>query len=345
MFAPPKKNPLHKLPLHRRALGIQVHRLISPRFPLPNPHERSPELDQRSKKMRKTSRLFLGLSLAVSGVTFAAAQDQASATMQPPKYLQITVEYTRPGKGGLAHDKTEGAFVQAMTKAKFPINYWAYNSMSGKPRTLYISGFDSFSDLGKANKIFEGQGVAATFEPLNVADGELLEDSKQIIFSFDGDLSLRPGVDLLHHRFLEADIVHVRQGHGKEFRELAKMWVDQYGKAGASAHWDAFQAEYGEDGGYVVFLVADKSLDDVDTGFAIGKTYSASLSDGDKKKMAELRAASIDEDRTELYSVNPAQSYVPEAFIKADPGYWKPKSGAAAKPAAKPATDDKKTKP
>ncbi len=291
--------------------------------------------------MRKTSRLFLGLSLAVSGVTMAAAQDQPPAKMKPPNYIQVTVEYTKPGKGGLAHDKTESAFVAAMTKAKFPINYWAYNSMSGKPRALYISGFNSFAEMGKANKIFENPAVASTFEPLNVADGELLEDSKQLIFSYADDLSLRPEVDLFHHRFLEADIIHVREGHIKEFRELAKIWVDHFGKEGMSAHWDAFQDEYGEEGGYFIFLTADKSLEDVDAGFADGKKFMASLSDADKKRIGELRAEAIDEDRTELYSVNPAQSYVPESFIKGDP-YWKPKSGGAAKPAAKPAADDKK---
>jgi hypothetical protein len=294
--------------------------------------------------MRKTSSLFLGMSLAVSGISMAAAQDQAPTTMKPPKYLQVTVEYTKPGKGGLAHDKTESAFVQAMAKAKFPINYWAYNSMSGKPRALYIAGFDSFAELGKADKIFDAPGVASTFESLNAADGELLEDSKLLIFSYDDDISLRPEVDLFHHRFLEADIVHVRQGHGKEFHELAKMWVDLFQKAGTSAHWDAFQAEYGEDGGYVVFLTADKSLDDVDTGFADGKRFEGVLTDEEKKKLRELRAAAIDEDRTELYSVNPAQSYVPDSFIKADPGYWKPKSAGAAKAVAKPAADDKKAK-
>ena len=170
--------------------------------------------------MRMISPLFVGLPLAVACISMAAAQDQASTTT-PPKYLQITVEYTKPGKGGLAHDKTESAFVQAMTKAKFPINYFAYNSMSGKPRAIYISGFDSFADLGKANKIFDNPTVAAAFEPLSVADGELLEDSKQLIFSYADDLSLRPGVDLFHHRFLEADIIHVRSGRSKEFRRVA----------------------------------------------------------------------------------------------------------------------------
>lgn len=295
--------------------------------------------------MRKISPLFLGLSLAVSGISMAAAQDQTSTTMKPPKYLQITVEYTKPGKGGLAHDKTEGAFVQAMAKAKFPINYFAFNSMSGKPRTIYISGFDSFSELAKANKVFETPGLAASSESLNVADGELLDDSKTIIFSHVADISLSPGPDLLHMRCLEAEIVHVRQGHGKEFHELAKMWVNLWQKAGTSAQWDAFETEYGQDGGYLIFLTAHKSLDDVDTGFADNDKVQGTLTDDEKKKMRELRAAAIDEDRTELYTVNAAQSYPPDSFLKADPGFWKPKSGAAAKPAAKPATDDKKAKP
>jgi hypothetical protein len=123
------------------------------------------------------------------------------------------------------------------------------------------------------------------------------------------------------------------------------MWVDLYQKAGTSVHWDAFRAEYGEDSGYYVFLTADKSLEDVDAGFADGKKLGTNLTEDDKNKLRELRAASIDEDRTEIYSVNPAQSYVPESFIKADPGYWKPKGAMAAKAAAKPAADAKKTTP
>jgi hypothetical protein len=295
--------------------------------------------------MRKITRLFLGVSLAASSITMAAAQDQATAPMKPPKYIQVTVEYTKPGKGGAAHDKTESAFVQQMTKAKFPINYWAFNSLSGKPRTIYISGFDSFGEFGKAAKIFGNPAVSSALEPLNVADGELLENSQTIIFSFDNELSLRPGPDLFHMRFLEANIIHVREGHIKEFRELAKMWVDLLGKQSAATHWDAFQAQYGDEAGYFVALTADKSMDDLDAESADGDKFQAALTDEQKKKMRELREASIDEDRTELYYVNPAQSYVPDSFIKGDPGYWKPKSGAAAKPAAKPATDANKSKP
>jgi hypothetical protein len=296
--------------------------------------------------MRKTSSLFLGLSLAAACITMAAAQpDQSPSAVKPPKYLQITVEYVKPGKGGLAHDKTESAYVQAMTRLKFPINYFAFNAMTGKQRAIYISGFDSYGEMGKANKVFEAPGVASAMEPLNVADGDLLEDSKTLIFSYDADLSLRPDADLLHMRFLEADILHVRSGKGKEFHELAKMWVDLGQKAGPSAHWACFHDEYGEDGGSYVCLTADNSLEDVDKSSADYEKVFGTASDDAKKRMRELRAEALDEDRSELYSVNPAQSYAPADFGKADP-FWKPKGAAAApKPAPKaPILDTKPPK-
>src|ERR1022692_5079218 len=121
----------------------------------------------------KFSPILLGLSLAVVGNLPAAAQDASTATASTPKYLQVIVEYTKPGKGGMAHDKTEGAFVQAMAKAKFPIHYVAFNSMSGKARAIYLAHFDSFDALQKANKVFDNPATGAEFEKLNVADGEL----------------------------------------------------------------------------------------------------------------------------------------------------------------------------
>jgi hypothetical protein len=46
----------------------------------------------------------------------------------------------------------------------------------------------------------------------------------------------------------------------------------------------------------------------------------------------------IDSARTELFSINPTQSYAEEAWIKSDPEFWKPKADmASAKQAAKPA--------
>jgi hypothetical protein len=275
--------------------------------------------------MNKFSPLLLGLSLAVTGSSVAVAQDQSTASVSAPKYLQIIVEYTKPGKGGQAHDKTESAFVQAATKVKFPINYIAFNSMSGKPRAIYLSHFDSFDAMEKAMKVFEGP-AAAEFERINVADGELLEDSKSLIFSFVPELSYHTRSDISHGRFLEARIIHVRPGHGKDFSELVKMWIAAEDKVGTKDHWGAYRVEYGDQIGSYVFLTSDNSLADIDESNAFESKFDAALSESDKVRLRELREAAIDADRFELYSVNPAQSYVPDEFIKADPDFWKPKA-------------------
>ena len=295
--------------------------------------------------MRKLNPILLGLSLAVCAGLPATAQDASQATVSAPKYMEITVEYTKPGKGGMAHDKTEGAFVQAMTKAKFPIHYVAFNSMSGQARAIYVAHFDSFDALQKANKAFDNPASMAEFERFNVADGELLENTKQLIFSYVPDLSYHSKTPTPQVRYLEARILHVRPGHGKEFEDLVKMWIAAADKAGSSDHWGAYRMEYGDQLGSYVFLTADNSMADIDQSYAEEPKFTAVLTDEDKKKMRELRAAAIDTDRYELYSVNPVQSYVSEDWIKADPEFWKPKPAPVVKPAAKPAEAEKKAMP
>jgi hypothetical protein len=286
--------------------------------------------------MNKFSPFLLGLSLAAAGGSLATAQDQPMPAVSVPKYLQIIVEYPKPGKGGLAHDKTENAFVQAATKANFPIHYLAYNALSGKPRAIFISHFDSFDAMQTANKAFETN--AAEFERINADDGELLEDSKQLIFKYVPELSYHPKGPNPHVRYLEARIVHVRPGHGKEFEDLVKMWIAASDKAGSSNHWGAYSVEYGDQIGSYVFLTSDESMADIDKGEAEEPKYMEILSEADKREARELRAEAIDADRFELYSVNPVQSYAPEEFIKADPDFWAPKA------AAKPAMEGKKGK-
>jgi hypothetical protein len=282
----------------------------------------------------KFSPILLGLSLAVVGNLPAAAQDASTATTaSTPKYLQVIVEYTKPGKGGLAHDKTEGAFVQAMAKAKFPLHYTAYNAMTGRARAIYLSAFNSFEEVQNANKIFDTPSVASEFERINVADGELLDEAHVLIFSSDPELSFHSKTPSPQNRYLEADIVEVRPGHGKDFEDLMKLYMAAFDKAGTTQHWGAYRTEYGESVGTYVFLTASNSEAEIDQRFSEDPKIRAAMSEDDLKKIRELRAASVASERVELYSVNPAQSYVTEDYIKADPGFWKPKPSA---PAAAP---------
>jgi len=286
--------------------------------------------------MNKFSPFLLGLSLVAASGSLAAAQDQTPPAVSAPKYMQVIVEYTKPGKGGMAHDKTESAFVQAAAKANFPIHYIAFNAMSGKPRALFISHFDSFEAMQTASKVFETN--AEEFDRINEADGELLESINQLFFKYVPEMSFHPHGPNPHARYLEARIVHVRPGHGKEFEDLVKVWIAANDKAGSSNHWGAYRIEYGEQIGSYVFLTTDESMADIDKSEAEAPKFMTALSEADRRDARELRAEAIDTDRFELYAVNPVQSYPPEEFVKADPDFWTPK------PAAMPMAEGKKPK-
>ncbi len=292
--------------------------------------------------MRKISPILLGLSLVFAVGLPAPAQDQPMMAASAPKYLQVIVEYTKPGRSGMAHDRTESAFVQTMIKAKFPIHYTAFNALSGKPRAIFLSGFNSFEEMDTANKLLASPAVAADYERDNVNDGELLEDMHTLIFSSVPELSYHSKAPTPQERYMEAEVIMVRPGHSKEFHELAKMVMDAEDKAGSSDHWGAYHLEYGDLTGTYVLLTSSNSATEIDERFAESPKYTAGLSDDDKKKMNELRAAAIESSHHELYSVNPGQSYVSESWIKADPDFWKPKHAAA--PAAK-APAEKKANP
>jgi hypothetical protein len=281
--------------------------------------------------MKMLSPVLLGLSLAVAGSTLAAAQDAPSDF----KVLQIFREYTKPYKNGMAHDKTESAIVQAMTKAKFPAHYVGLTSLSGKSRSLFLTIYDSFAEWGKDNEIADNNpAFGAELERTSIADGELLDSVDSLVYTYDKDLSYKSHPDLIGARYMEISVFHVKAGHGEEWRKLGKLVKDAHDKAGTSAHWSMYEIAYGTQDGEYIALSADKSMADIDTGFAENKKFKDALGEDGVKQFRELFASSVDYSRSELFSINPKMSYVPDEWIKADGSFWKPKTAA---PAAKPA--------
>jgi hypothetical protein len=285
--------------------------------------------------MKIMSPALIGLSLAVGGSLFAAAQDMQG----PPKVVTITREFIKPGKSGAIHDKSESRFVAAMAAAKWPTHYFALQSLSGKTRALYLTGYPSFKAWEDDNlATMKNKGLSAELDKDSVADGELLDGMDQFVLYYDDDLSYRPSPTLAQAKLMEITTFHIKPGKGKQWHELAALVIDAHKKAGDSAHWVTFEMAYGGDNEYVVFS-DDKSMADIDTGFAEDKQFRDALGDDGLKKLRELEADCIENTDSELFAINPAQSYPPDEWVKADPDFWKPKpaTAPAAKPAAKPA--------
>jgi len=292
--------------------------------------------------MKAVSRTLVGLSFAVAVTLSMGAWAQEKAASGPAKILVITREFVKPGKGGAPHDKAESAFVEAMSKAKWPTRYVAAQAMSGKPRVLFFTRYDSYDAWEKdVTATTKNTTLSAALDRANQADGELLDSTDQNVLTYNEELSLRPVSDISHMRFLEIWVAHVKPGHYREWAELNKMYKAAYEKSVPDGHWAVYEATFGSPNGTYLFLTARKSAAELDRGPQDEKATMAALGEEGMKKTDELFAACVESSETQIFAFAPQMSYPPDEFVKADPDFWKskPATTTTAKAEKKPTAD------
>jgi len=281
--------------------------------------------------MRKPMGLGLLLCLLAGWSGLGMAQEKVGE-MPPPKVLVIFREFLKPGRTGTTHEKTESAFVQAFRSAKWPTEYLAVDSLSGKPRSLFLTGYDSFAAWEKdAQAVQKNATLSAALDRAGLLDGDVQSDADASVLAYREDLSLRPAVDLPHMRYFEISLFVVKPGHDKDFENLSKMYVSAYEKI-PDVHWATFQLMYGQQSGaaYAVFTPL-KSASEVDQEIVMGKQFEQSMGEDGMKQLSDLSTASIESAQTNLFTFNPRESYVSDKWVAADP-FW----NVAAKKPAKP---------
>jgi hypothetical protein len=284
--------------------------------------------------MTKLTSFLLVVSFAFAGLALAAAQE-TTETVPPPKVLSVFREFLKPGKGGLPHEKAESAFVQAFARAKWPSHYLTVNSLTGRPRALFLTRYDSFEAWEKdAQAIQKNTTLSAALDRDAVADGDLLSDADASLLIYNEEQSLRAAVDIAHMRYFEIYLYRVRPGHRHEWDELVKLVKGAYDKI-PDVHWATYQAAYGQEGSTFVIFIPLKSAAEIDKGFEEDKQFAANLGEDGLKRLSELEAASVEFSQRNLFQFSPKMSYPPDEWIKADPDFWKAKAEAAAKAPSK----------
>jgi hypothetical protein len=286
--------------------------------------------------MKKIMGLSAGLCVVLSGIGVMAAQDMAGVSA-PPKVLVIQREFVKPGKAGSLHDKSESAFVQAFTAAKWPTHYFAAESLSGRPRVLFIQGYSSFESWEKDNLAMQKNAtLSAALSRAQLSDGELLNDYEQSVFTFDEDHSLRAG-SIVHSRYFEISQYRIKPGHRSEWVELMKLYHDGYEKASPNLNWAVYEGYYGQNnGGLYLAISRMTSLAEDDQSMGDPKKFADVMGEDGMKKIRELTAACIESEETNLFAFNPKMSYPSEEWVKAD-SFWKPAAPMMKKLVAAPA--------
>lgn len=285
--------------------------------------------------MKRLIGLGIGLCcLLFSGLGVVVAQETAGTSqVPPPKVLVIMREFIKPGRTGSMHAKTESAFVQAMTAAKWPTHYLGMDSLSGPSRALFFTGYDSFADWEKdTGATRKNETLSGALDKASIADGDLLTGYDTGVFDYREDYSFHGPVNIAQMRYMEISRFVVKPGHMGEWDALAKMYVNGFAKAVPDAHWVTYQSHYGaENGGVFLVITPMKSLSEVDRGQSNFAKFASEVGEGGMKKLEELTAASEQSSATNLFEFNPKMSYVPETWVSADPLFWKPVASAPAK--------------
>ena len=267
--------------------------------------------------------------LVVGSLGMAVAQEQS---MGPPKVLMVTREFVKPGKTGAMHDKAESAFVQAFARIKYPTHYLAMNSLSGKPRVLFFTGYDSFAAWEKdATTVNKNAALSGALDHAGVVDGELLDSVDMGAWAYREEYSLRSNVDIAHMRYFEISLYRVKPGHHKDWDDALKMVLAAEQKI-PDNRWACYQAVYGVPEGTYVFITPRKSADEIDKNMMQQKDFAAAMGEDGMKKLDELAAVAIESSESNLFMFNPKMSYVSDDWVKADPEFWKPKAAPMAAP-------------
>ncbi len=278
---------------------------------------------------RRVSQL-IAASLAFAGASVVLAQSP-----EPTNLIRIIREDIKPGRGG-AHEKTEMAYVRAFSKSKYP-NYLALASVSGPSQVWFLERYDSWAAMGEAFQIAETEPLKSTLDQLDVQDGEQRTGERNLIATYQKDLSYLPTPsNLLKVRFITVNTVRIRPGHGEDFAEMRKLLNAAFTKSDNKQRRVVYQVSSGAPAGTYLILSGMESLKAMDP--APGAMGMAAAFGADSlARYQKLQSEVIISAESALFAVNPKMSYPAKEFITADPNFWTPKPKQAAAAPAKTA--------
>jgi hypothetical protein len=271
-----------------------------------------------------------GLSLALAGSP--AAHAQTPAAPPPPNILNIETVNIKP-YADEPYDKVASEYPALSEHLKDPTHVLAMEALTGAPRAIYLTGYDSYEALQKNEEWLLGDAAGAKFDALDAREAPYVSEIHYTIWHYRPDLSNNvAAADLPHSHYWEVIVFHMRSGHVEQFEELTKLYRDASLKSGQNVPWATYKGQMGVTDAYLV-LVPMTSLKELDTGLAHQKDFGAALGAEGGARMSKLSEESVASVEDNIWMVNPEWSYVEKSWIEADPHYWAPEPGA--KPARK----------
>src|SRR5664279_4893639 len=222
--------------------------------------------------MKYAAARVVAAGLLLSGASLIQAQSP-----EPPHLLRIFREDIKSGKSS-AHEKVESAYVRAFSKAGYP-SYLALDGNTGTSQAWFLESYDSYESLEKAMHMAEAEPLKTTISGLDVQDGELRTGERNMIATYQKDMSYLPvPSNLAKARFVNITTVRIRPGHVPDFVEMRKLVNAAFEKGGSQLRRVVYSVNSGMPAGTYLVLSAMDSLKAMDVpafGTSMAEAFGA----------------------------------------------------------------------
>jgi len=277
------------------------------------------------------------LAFVFAGCVVPAFAQPAAA---PPPVLQVIRETIKEGKGA-AHRRAEQAYAAAFRKNKYPYHYIGLTTEAGTNEAWFLSAYPSFAAMEDNDKLSSKDPLKTDLEVVEARDGEFRVSSRTMTAVFRPDMSYQPanGVALAKTRYLMIGTYRVRLGHEEDFMAGGKMILDANKKAGLDTPVLTYQVIAGVPEGLYLLMFPMASLKELDDQPAREKAMVSAMGEENFRRLMKGTGDVFQTMETTIFAVSPEMSYVSKETEDAAPGFWRPKSSAAAPKAKEKATD------
>lgn len=270
--------------------------------------------------------------------TTARAQAPAADPNAPPAILNIFREAVKIGKDA-AHEANEQAWAGMLAKAQWPTGWLGTTAMTGPNEAWYFTGYPSWEAFEKDTNAKAAAEALADTKKFQGVDGDLLNNTSQIIARYRPGMSYKATVNLGTMRYFTVNTIRVKPGYEGLFAERWREIVAAHEKAKLDEHWAVYSVSAGAPTGTYMFIYARKSLAELDAAGALHRAdaYRDALGEGGRAKNLEMTRNAVEMDVTNHFAFSPKMSYVPKAWVDADPTFWTvaPPAPVAKKPGDK----------
>ncbi|HYK82273.1 MAG TPA: hypothetical protein VEU55_03950 [Gemmatimonadales bacterium] len=262
------------------------------------------------------------LGAACGAALLMAAVPQVPA--QAPAVLLMAHERVRPGVSAEYLSNLRG-YARVYASLKAPVRFIGTYAIGGGTESVFFDPFASFADLDQVAAALSARvDIQTQSPPFERARARLVLEEGRVIARLDTGASYRPPDDLGRMRYVQLATFRVRPGHEGDWAELGQLFKAAATRAGIDTHWLAYDAVLGAPSGTHFLVQVYRSLAALDSAAVVAQAFGVALGPDGAKRVAELNAAAIAESRTDIYAIVPSISYPPEAWVQADPDFWKP---------------------